>query len=150
MKFRQATREDLPAIVHMLVDDPLGKRREVYSEPLKEAYYEAFESINKDENQELIVVEREGEVIGTLQLTFIRNLTFNGGLRAQVEGVRIRRDKRNQGYGEQLFKWVIEKAKKRGAHILQLTTDKKRPDAIRFYKRIGLSQSHEGMKVGLE
>jgi len=86
-------------------------------------------------------------IIGTLQLSFIQYLTYQGGIRAQVEAVRVREDKRGNGLGEKLFKWAIHRASEKGAHLLQLTTDKRRPEAINFYEKLGFSSSHEGMKL---
>ena len=148
MTFRKATIEDVPAIVAMIADDKLGKTREDFQIPLPDKYYQAFENIDADTNQELIVVESENrEIIGTLQLSFIQYLTYQGGIRAQIEAVRIRKDQRGTGLGTQLFEWAIERAKQRKAHVLQLTTDKKRPEAISFYKKLGFIDSHEGMKL---
>ncbi|MCK0133635.1 GNAT family N-acetyltransferase [Arenibacter sp. S6351L] len=148
MKFRKATENDVIAIVEMIADDELGKTRENFKTPLPEEYYRAFANINSDNNQELIVVENEvGEVVGTLQLSFIQYLTYRGGVRAQIEAVRIRKDQRGTGIGTKMFKWAINRAKERNAHILQLTTDKKRPSAIAFYTKLGFSDSHEGMKM---
>ena len=148
MKFRKATQQDVPFIVQMLADDALGHLRENYQDPLPERYYEAFANINNDPNQELTVIENEaGEIIGTLQLSFIQYLTYQGGIRAQIEAVRIRNDQRGQGIGEKLFRWAIDRAKEKGAHLLQLTTDKQRPDAIRFYENLGFKATHEGMKL---
>ena len=146
--FRPATGTDVPFIVKMLAHDKLGAQREDYREPLPEAYYQAFDKIDRDENQELTVIENEaGEVIGTLQLTFIPYLTYQGGVRAQIEAVRVREDQRGMGLGEELFLWAIERARTKGAHLLQLTTDKQRPDAKRFYEKLGFKASHEGMKL---
>ncbi len=148
MIFRIAQREDVPAIVGMLADDDLGQQRERFDDPLPGSYYEAFAKIDGDPGQELIVVEDAGgEIIGTLQLSFIPYLTYQGGTRAQIEAVRIRKDRRGQGLGEQLFRWAINRAKEKNAHLLQLTTDKKRPDARRFYEQLGFRASHEGMKM---
>jgi len=148
MKFRRAHKEDVREIVKMIADDKLGALRENFQDPLPEEYYNAFENINDDPNQELIVVENDAnEVIGTLQLSFIQYLTYQGGVRAQIDAVRIRKDQRGKGIGEQMFLWAIEKSKERGAHLLQLTTDKKRPEAFKFYERIGFVASHEGMKL---
>jgi GNAT superfamily N-acetyltransferase len=148
MKFRKAIQRDVPFIVQMLADDELGQLRENYQDPLPELYYDAFANIYKDPNQELTVIENEaGEIIGTLQLSFIQYLTYQGGIRAQIEAVRIRSDQRGQGIGEAVFTWAIQRAKERGAHVLQLTTDKQRPDAIRFYEKLGFKASHEGMKL---
>jgi GNAT superfamily N-acetyltransferase len=148
MKFRKAVRDDVPVIVQLLANDKLGQLREDYKSPLPEVYFKAFEQIDKDPNQELIVVENEfDEIVGTLQLSFIQYLTYQGGIRAQIEAVRVRDDVRGEGIGQKLFEWAIKRAKERNAHLLQLTTDKKRPDAIKFYEKLGFVASHEGMKI---
>ena len=135
MNFRRATENDVSVIVEMIADDELGKRRENFQIPLPSEYLKAFEKISSDENQELIIVENENsEVIGTLQLTFIQYLTYRGGKRAQIEAVRIRKDQRGLGIGKKMFQWAINRAKERNAHLLQLTTDKMRPEAIKFYE----------------
>jgi len=149
MIFRKAERGDIPSIVQMLANDKLGKLREKYEDPLPEKYYEAFENITNDPNQELIAVEKDGEVIGTLQLSFIQYLTYQGGIRAQIEAVRIREDLRGEGIGQQMFEWAIGRARERKAHILQLTTDKSRPEALHFYEKLGFKATHEGMKFHL-
>jgi len=148
MKFRKSISEDIPAIVEMLADDALGQQREKFQIPLPQQYVDAFEKIDADKNQELMVLENEDdEIVGTFQLTFIQYLTYCGGIRAQIEAVRVRKDKRGLGYGKHMFEWAIERAKQKKAHVLQLTTDKKRPQAIGFYKDLGFVQSHEGMKM---
>ncbi|MFD2098244.1 GNAT family N-acetyltransferase [Flagellimonas iocasae] len=148
MKIRQAKKEDVPAIVQMLANDKLGKLREEYRDPLPDTYYHAFDNIFNDPNQELVVIENEnGEVIGTLQLSFIQYLTYQGGIRAQIEAVRVHEDYRGKGIGKQLFQWAIAKSEEKGAHVVQLTTDKKRPEALAFYKSLGFIDSHEGMKL---
>jgi GNAT superfamily N-acetyltransferase len=147
--FRLAKREDLPAIVRLLSEDELGSQRERYEDPLPETYYTAFEQIDRDTEHELIVAEGNGEVIGTLHLMFLPSISFQGGLRAQVESVRVDASQRGQGLGSELVKWTIERAKARGAHILQLTTHKSREDAHRFYERLGFKGTHLGMKLSL-
>lgn len=148
MKFRKATRNDVSKIVEMIADDELGKTRENYQIPLPTEYLSAFENIDADKNQELIVIENENsEVIGTLQLSFIQYLTYRGGIRAQIEAVRIRKNKRGLGIGKTMFEWAINRAKERNAHVLQLTTDKKRPKAIEFYENLGFKATHKGMKM---
>lgn len=148
MNFREATIQDVSVIVEMLADDELGSKRENFQTPLPNEYLLAFETINADKNQELIVVEnKDSEIIGTLQLSFIQYLTYRGGIRAQIEAVRIRKDYRGQGIGKTMFEWAINRAKERKAHLLQLTTDKKRPEALKFYLDLGFQQSHEGMKM---
>lgn len=150
MKIRKATKKDIPTIVEMLVNDKLGSLREDYQEPLPQKYYNAFINIDTDPNQELMVIENEShQVIGTLQLSFIQYLTYQGGIRAQIEAVRIHEEYRSKGIGKLLFEWAIQKATEKGAHVLQLTTDKKRPEALHFYQKLGFEASHEGMKLHL-
>lgn len=151
MKFRKADREDLPIIVEMLASDKLGAKRESFSEVLSSVYYKAFERIDADKNQELIVIEDDYEqIIGSFQMSFIQYLTYKGGLRAQIEAVRIKETERGKGLGQEVFKWAINRAKEKGAHMVQLTTDNARPDAIKFYEKIGFKPSHVGMKMHLE
>jgi GNAT superfamily N-acetyltransferase len=150
LNFRRATREDLPAIVKMLADDPLGAQREQYSDPLPQSYYDAYAAIERDGNNELIVVEDdEHQVLGVLQMTYIPNLSYQGSWRGLVEGVRVASHARSKGIGKQLFLWAIERARARGCNMLQLTSNKTRRDAIRFYERLGFVASHEGMKLNL-
>ena len=146
VRIRAATRDDVPAIVRMLADDPLGSTRERYADPLPDEYWAAWDAIERDPNQVLIVAEVEGETAGVLQLTLIPGLTRLGAWRAQVEGVRIDRARRRAGLGEIMFRWAIEEAGRRGCRLIQLTTDKQRPDAYRFYERLGFVATHEGMK----
>jgi GNAT superfamily N-acetyltransferase len=150
LTFRPAQRADLPDMVRLLADDVLGARREEYVLPLPAAYGAAFEAIARDPNNELVVVEREGTVVGVLQLTFIPSLTYRGRSRALIEGVRVDASLRASGIGRQLFAWAIERARARACHLVQLTSDKARPDAIRFYESLGFVASHEGLKLHLE
>jgi ribosomal protein S18 acetylase RimI-like enzyme len=147
--FRLASHADLPSIVRMLADDDLGNQRERYESPLPESYYSAFEQIHHDPNHELIVAERNGEVVGTLHLMFLPSISFQGGLRAQVESVRVDKRFQNQGIGSEMMKWTMERAKQRGAHVVQLTTHKTRINAHRFYERLGFKGTHLGMKLKL-
>jgi GNAT superfamily N-acetyltransferase len=136
--------------VQLLADDPLGRKRESVTTPLESGYVQAFASIEADSNNELIVVEREGVVVGVLQITFIPYLTYRGSWRALIEGVRVAAEARSSGVGRQLFLWAIERARERGCTLVQLTSDKARPDAIRFYESLGFTPSHEGMKLQLQ
>jgi GNAT superfamily N-acetyltransferase len=148
--FRLATRADLPSIVRMLADDELGRQRERYEDPLPQTYYAAFEQIDIDPNHELGVAELNGEVIGTLHLMFLPSIGFQGGLRAQIESVRVDKSYRNQGMGSEMMKWTIKRARERGAHVVQLTTHQSRKDAHRFYEKLGFKASHLGMKLSLK
>ena len=150
IRFRLAKRSDLPSIFRMLADDDLGSRRERYEDPLPEAYYSAFEQIEHDPNHELIVVERNGEVIGTLHLMFLPSISYQGGLRAQIESVRVDKQFQSQGIGSAMMQWSMQRAKQRGAHIVQLTTHTTRADAHRFYERLGFQGTHLGMKLSLK
>lgn len=148
MTIRKATSDDVAVIVKMIADDELGSTRENFQIPLPQEYLDAFEAITSDPNQEVIVVANDNdEIVGTLQLSFIQYLTYCGGIRSQIEAVRTRKDHRGKGIGKLMFQWAIKRAKERNAHLLQLTTDKQRPDSIRFYESLGFTASHEGMKM---
>ena len=147
MIIRAATASDLEHIIAMLADDELGSKREHLTIPIPNVYKDAFHEIDKDPNQHLIVAEDEGEIIGTAQLSMIQYLTYQGGSRAQIEAVRIKSSRRGSGLGEKLIKWMIKKAQTEGAHLIQLTTDKKRLDALSFYEKLGFTATHEGMKL---
>lgn len=146
---RVARRDDLRAIVRLLADDKLGQSRETYSECLPDAYIDAFAAIERDPENALVVAEEAGAIIGVLQLTFIPHLTYTGGVRAQIEGVRIDSAYRGQGIGRVLFDWAIARARARGCHLVQLTANKQRPAAHRFYESLGFRASHEGLKLHL-
>ena len=150
LNIRRATRADVPAIVRLLADDILGQQRELYTDPLPQAYYEAFDMIDGDEHQELMVVEASQQVIGTLQLSFIPYLTYQGGLRAQIEAVRVDKQYRSHGVGHYLFEWAIRRARQKHCHMVQLTTNVNRAEAQRFYERLGFIPSHIGMKLDLQ
>lgn len=147
--FRLATEDDLPTIIRMLADDTLGSAREQVGAVVPEVYIKAFEKIIADSNQELTVVEKSGEIVATFHLTFIQYLTHQGGLRAQIEAVRTHSQFRGQGIGKAVFNYAIDRAKSKGCRLVQLTTDKQRPDAIRFYESLGFVSTHEGMKKRL-
>lgn len=149
IRFRPARRADLPAIVGLLADDPLGARRESPGEPLVRGYGEAFDAIARDPNNELVVAEADERIVAVLQLTFIPSITYRGSWRALIEGVRVAADRRAGGLGRALFQWAIARAASRGCQLVQLTSDKARPDAIRFYEQLGFVASHEGMKLHL-
>jgi ribosomal protein S18 acetylase RimI-like enzyme len=147
--FRRALRGDLERIVTLLADDPLGSQRERPTFPLKRTYLSAFDAIDGDPRHELIVLDIGQGPEGVMQLSYLPSLTYEGRERAQVEGVRVSERLRGQGYGEKMFRWAIERAGKRGCVMVQLTTDKSRPEALRFYERLGFRASHEGMKLHL-
>ncbi len=147
--YRKATESDIPAIVNLLFDDDLGASREDLSEPLNPHYIGAFHNIEKDPNNELIVVEDSGEVAGVLQLTFIPYLTHIGSWRCLIESVRIHKNFRGQGQGANIINWAISRARERKCGIVQLTSDKQRPDALRFYHSLGFQATHEGFKLKL-
>ncbi|HSQ72177.1 MAG TPA: GNAT family N-acetyltransferase [Rubrivivax sp.] len=149
LQFRRATRDDLPAIVAMLADDPLGALREANTSPLPRCYHDAFDAIDRDPNIELVVAQASGGPIGVLQLSFIPNISHRGGWRALIEGVRVAAESRSGGVGRHLLLWAIERARQRGCLMAQLTSDKSRTDAIRFYEGLGFVASHEGMKLHL-
>ncbi|HEX2538790.1 MAG TPA: GNAT family N-acetyltransferase [Pseudolabrys sp.] len=147
--FRRANAADLEDIVALLADDELGRRREDPDPPLNPRYIDAFAAIDADRNQFLAVVEEGGEIVGCLQLSFIPGLSRLGLWRGQIESVRIASSRRGGGLGKRMFEWAIDECRKRGCEIVQLTTDKSRADARRFYEQLGFVASHEGMKLAL-
>lgn len=149
LRVRSARAEDLPALVRLLADDPLGATRERPTEAPSERYRRAFAAIDADPAHELRVVEVEGVVAGCLQLSFLPHLTYEGGWRAQVEGVRVDPTLRGRGLGRVLFEDVIARARARGCHLVQLTTDARRPEALAFYEALGFVRSHHGLKLHL-
>lgn len=149
VSFRVATRQDLQAIVQMLADDNLGLKREDPSIPLSNSYHTAFEAIDADPNNELVVAVIDHHIAGVLQITFIPYLTYQGGWRALIEGVRVSKENRSSGIGHAMFEWAINRAKERECVLVQLTTDKLRPEALRFYENFGFVATHEGMKLKL-
>lgn len=150
LKFREATLEDLPEIVRMLADDFLGSQRERYENPLPESYIEAFEEIAADKNNELIVAETDGAIVGTLQITFTPSISFQGGRRATVESVRVDERYRGRGIGRELMLFAIDRARAEKCISMQLTTNAERTDAHRFYENLGFKGTHLGMKLKLK
>lgn len=144
---RRATVSDIPAIVAMLADDALGSTRENPDD--QDAYDVAFACIDADPNQFLAVMECDGMVVGTLQLTFIPGLSFQGMTRAQIEAVRIASSERGKGLGHQLFTWAIDEAKRRGVGMVQLTANASRTEAHRFYQSLGFEPTHVGFKLAI-
>lgn len=143
---REARREDVPEIVALLADDAIGASREG---PADDAYYAAFELIAADPGNRLLVAEAAGRIVGTLQLTIIPGLSRHGTLRGQIEGVRVGADQRGQGLGRRMIERAVDLAREQGCGLVQLTSDKRRPDAIRFYESLGFTASHEGLKIPL-
>jgi len=147
---RDARRDEVPAIVAMLADDALGATRERLETPLPPPYYVAFEAIVADANNRLLVAEAGGEIVGTLQLTFIPGLSHLGAERAQIEAVRVKSDRRGSGIGQQMITAAVAIVRERGCRTVQLTSSNSRTAAQRFYARLGFVASHVGMKLTLE
>jgi GNAT superfamily N-acetyltransferase len=147
LEIRPATTDDLPAIVAMLADDPLGAQRE--SPDDLTPYLAALDRLTSDPNQHLVVAVREGNVVGTLQLTVIPGLSRRGSTRAIIESVRIHADERGSGLGTQLIEWAIDESRRQNCQLVQLTSDNTRTDAHRFYERLGFTASHLGFKLQL-
>jgi GNAT superfamily N-acetyltransferase len=144
--FRDARRDEVPRIVALLADDMLGAGREA---EVDDAYWAAFDDIAADPRNRLIVAEADGQLAGTLQLTFLPGLSRHGTLRAQIEGVRVAAPWRGQGLGRAMIEWAVDAARRNGCGLVQLTSDKRRADAIRFYESMGFEPSHEGLKLPL-
>lgn len=150
MKFRDATENDLYDIVALLADDVLGEQRELLRDPLPKEYLTAFNALTQQIGNRLIVaVDNSGDIKGCLQLTITAGIARRGATRATIEGVRVSSDERGTGLGAALFEYAIEEARKSRCSLVQLTTDRERPDAHRFYERLGFEPSHIGMKLKL-
>ncbi|WP_406138170.1 GNAT family N-acetyltransferase [Streptomyces sp. NBC_01089] len=147
LEIRPAQENDIPAIVAMLADDPLGAQRE--SPDDLAPYTEAHRRIAADPQQHLVVAVREGRVVGTLQLTVIPGLSRRGATRSIIEGVRIHGDERGSGLGTRLIEWAVDTSRDQGCQLVQLTSDATRTDAHRFYERLGFTASHLGFKLQL-
>ena len=147
LEIRAAVTEDVPAIVGMLADDPLGSQRE--SPDDLTPYLAALDRLAADPNQHLVVAVREGRVVGTLQLTIVPGLSRKGATRSIIEAVRIHADERGSGLGTQLIEWAIAESRRQDCHLVQLTSDVTRTDAHRFYERLGFTASHVGFKLSL-
>lgn len=149
LSFRRAAATDLPAIIALLAEGVVGQQREDPTMPPQPAYLAAFGAIDRDPNQLLAVVERAGQIIGCLQLSFIPGLSRRGLWRGQIESVRVAASERGAGTGRALFEWAIAQCRDKGCGLVQLTTDKQRADARRFYESLGFKATHEGMKLDL-
>ncbi len=147
---RRARPGDVAAIVGLIAADQLGSTRDgVRDQADLDAYDRAFQAIDSDPAHLLLVADRAGEVVGTMQLSFLPGLARRGALRAQIEAVRVAESTRGSGLGAAMFGWAIDEARRRDCALVQLTTDKARADAHRFYERLGFVASHEGMKLKL-
>lgn len=145
--FRVAARVDLPAVLDLLADDVLGRSRDVGTVDAR--YERAFADITADPRNDLVVAEAGGKVLGCMQLTYIPGLGRHGAERLLIESVRVRSDVRGQGVGRQMMVWAVDQARAHGCALVQLTTDKSRHEAHRFYLSLGFVASHEGMKLAL-
>jgi GNAT superfamily N-acetyltransferase len=147
---RTATEADVAAIVELLASDQLGATRDgVRDEADLAVYISAFKRIDADPAHLLVVAEQDAKIVATFQLSFLPGLARRGALRAQIEAVRVADDQRGAGLGVAMMRWAIEEARRRGCALVQLTSDKARTDAHRFYERLGFVASHEGMKLRL-
>jgi GNAT superfamily N-acetyltransferase len=145
---RVATRADVPAVLELLENDEISRSRMV-SEATDAALWKAFEEIDADPRNELIVADDDGEIVATCQLTFTPSLSRRGTERMTIEAVRVRSDRRGAGLGRVMMLWALDRARERGCGLVQLTTDKRRTSAHRFYTGLGFSATHDGMKLTL-
>lgn len=150
IRLRRATSDDVAPVVALLADDPLGRSREAVADEVDlSPYLAAFEAIDADSRQLLLVGADGDDVVATMRLTFIPGLSRRGSLRMQVEAVRVAASHRGHGLGGAMMDWAIQHARERGCAVVQLTSDKSRRDAHRFYARLGFVASHEGYKLSL-
>lgn len=147
LTFRLATRADVPVILALLADDEVSQARDgAVSEAADEAHWAAFEVIDADPRNELVVAVQDGDVAGTFQLTFTPSLSRGGAERMTIEAVRVRADLRGRGVGRRMMEWALARGRERGARLAQLTSDRNRPEAHRFYESLGFTATHVGMK----
>ena len=146
-RIRPARREDVPAIVALLADDELGAQREDVVDPRPQAYWDAFDAIERSPGSRLVVAEApDGAIVATLQLDLLPSLSRGGAPRAQIDAVRVASAHRGAGLGGRLVTWALDEARREGCRLAQLTTDRRRPDALRFYERLGFTATHHGLK----
>lgn len=150
LNIRRARVEDVERVVRLAnAGGPEGKPREQLPDILPTYYFDTFRKIDADPTNALMVAEYDGEVVGTFHLTYICYLAGKGREDILVEAVHVAEAMRNRGIGAQMMKWVIDQAKARNCRRIELTTNKARHDAHRFYQRLGFTASHEGMKLVL-
>jgi GNAT superfamily N-acetyltransferase len=150
IEFGEAQEHEIADVVHLLHDDPFGATRESPDAAGLEPYLAAFRAIAADDNNQLVVGRGDDRnVVAVAQLTFLPSMTYGGSWRAQIEGVRVARQLRRQGVAKAFFAHLIDLARARGCRLVQLTTDKRRPEALAFYERLGFAATHEGMKLSL-
>lgn len=149
VQFRDARREDVPAIIGLLAADSLGATREPTDGVVPETVWTALDAISRDPNNRLIVAEQAGRIVGCMQLTLIPGITYSGGTRLNIEGVRVAEDLRRQGIGRRMFDWAIADARQKGVRLVQLAHHASRKNADAFYRSLGFTPSHVGMKLDL-
>lgn len=146
---RKAVRDDVPEIVRLFQEGRINVKQENNAYEIIQGYYDALDAINNDANNLLIIAEIEGRTVGTLQITYVTNMSYGGAKRAYIEGVHVDKSLRSQGIGQYMMEWAISQAKERGCRFVQLTSHKHRKDAHRFYERVGFTATHEGFKLDL-
>lgn len=150
IEFREAREDEVLTLVKLIADDMLGSNREDDSEPLNERYVSAFKKIDSDPNAELIVAVQSGRIVGMMQLNYIQYLGLMGSSRCIIGGVRVHSKHRGQGLGTEFIKWGIERATTMGCTYIQVTSDKQRDKAIRFYEKLGFKATHEGLRLKIQ
>jgi GNAT superfamily N-acetyltransferase len=149
LSFRAATAADLPFIVRLVVEDSVVPLIDDPDGAASPDYEAALAAIDADPNQEMLIAMFGGEPIGCFQLTYIPGLMRRGMWRGLIENVHVAPTHRNSGFGSEMMAWAVERCRERGCGMVQLTSNKKRVDAHRFYRRLGFQQSHEGFKLML-
>jgi GNAT superfamily N-acetyltransferase len=146
LTYRNATTADLPFIIGLIVEDSVIDTGDSVDDAMHAGYVEALSAIDRDPNQEMLVVEEDGTPIGCFQLSYLPGLMRRGQWRGMIEVVHVAETQRNRGIGSQMMRWALERCRERGCGMVQLTSNKKRADAHRFYERLGFLRSHEGFK----
>lgn len=147
---RKAEKNDIEAILQIMLEDMIGEKEDYDGNKIHENYIKAFETINRNDWQYLAVAVQNSKVIGTFQLSFIPNIIYTGALICLVEAVLVSSEYRGKGIGSYMMKWAIDTAKEKGCRLVELTSNKLRNDAHRFYKQLGFIATHEGFKLDLK
>jgi GNAT superfamily N-acetyltransferase len=149
LTFRNARPDDLRFILELIVEDSVISTGDNPADAGHADYANALAAIDADPNEEMLVVENDGERVGCFQLSYLPGLMRRGMWRGQIEVVHVGDAWQNRGFGSEMMRWAVERCRQRGCGLVQLTSNKKRPDAHRFYERLGFLRSHEGFKIYL-
>lgn len=149
LTYRNATAADLPFIIALIVEDSVIQTDDDPADAGHAEYVDALAEITADPNEEMIIVDEDGVAVGCFQLSYLPGLMRRGMKRGQIEVVHVAETHRNRGIGGEMMRWAVERCRQNNCSMVQLTSNKKRTDAHRFYERLGFLKSHEGFKLYL-